>query len=225
MKAQQVLTGMMMNKRFIVLSLLLTTSLSCFAAMADDATQLRDKLSNIDSLHATFSQQVTDINNKPIQSGSGVFALAYPNQFYWHLTEPDDSLIVADGVNLWIYNPFAEEVTVMDVAQAVDASPMALLVHRDEATWAKYSVSKRAVNAKASCFDIQPKKLNSNVVAVSVCFEASQLVKFNLTDEQGNLSQFALTEQRTVKPDEASIFEFAVPDNVDIDDQRLKQTN
>jgi outer membrane lipoprotein carrier protein len=216
---------MMMNKRFIVLSLLLTTSLSCFAAMADDATQLREKLSNIDSLHATFSQQVTDINNKPIQSGSGVFALAYPNQFYWHLTEPDDSLIVADGVNLWIYNPFAEEVTVMDVAQAVDASPMALLVHRDEATWAKYSVTKRAVNAKASCFDIQPKKLNSNVVAVSVCFEASQLVKFNLTDEQGNLSQFALTEQRTVKPDEASIFEFAVPDNVDIDDQRLKQTN
>jgi outer membrane lipoprotein carrier protein len=216
---------MMMNKRFTVLSLLLTTSLSCFAAMADDATELRDKLSNIDSLHATFSQQVTDINNKPIQSGSGVFALAYPNQFYWHLTEPDDSLIVADGVNLWIYNPFAEEVTVMDVAQAVDASPMALLVHRDEATWAKYSVSKRAVNAKASCFDIQPKKLNSNVVAVSVCFEASQLVKFNLTDEQGNLSQFALTQQRTVKPDEASIFEFAVPDNVDIDDQRLKQTN
>jgi outer membrane lipoprotein carrier protein len=216
---------MMMNKRFIVLSLLLTTSLSCFAAMADDATQLREKLSNIDSLHATFSQQVTDINNKPIQSGSGVFALAYPNQFYWHLTEPDDSLIVADGVNLWIYNPFAEEVTVMDVAQAVDASPMALLVHRDEATWAKYSVTKRAVNAKASCFDIQPKKLNSNVVAVSVCFEASQLVKFNLTDEQGNLSQFALTQQRTVKPDEASIFEFAVPDNVDIDDQRLKQTN
>tara|TARA_R110000851_G_scaffold90253_4_gene197002 strand:+ start:19832 stop:20482 length:651 start_codon:yes stop_codon:yes gene_type:complete len=216
---------MMMNKRFTVLSLLLTTSLSCFAAMADDATQLREKLSNIDSLHATFSQQVTDINNKPIQSGSGVFALAYPNQFYWHLTEPDDSLIVADGVNLWIYNPFAEEVTVMDVAQAVDASPMALLVHRDEATWAKYSVTKRAVNAKASCFDIQPKKLNSNVVAVSVCFEASQLVKFNLTDEQGNLSQFALTQQRTVKPDEANIFEFAVPDNVDIDDQRLKQTN
>ncbi|AZG73545.1 outer membrane lipoprotein chaperone LolA [Shewanella livingstonensis] len=214
-----------MNKRFAVLSLLLTTSLSCFAAMADDATELRAKLSNIDSLHATFTQQVTDINNKPIQTGSGVFALAYPNQFYWHLTQPDESLIVADGVNLWIYNPFAEEVTVMDVAQAVDASPMALLVHRDQATWDKYSVSKRVVNPKSSCFDIQPKKLNSNVVAVSVCFESSQLVKFNLTDEQGNLSQFSLTEQRTVKANEANIFKFAVPDDVDIDDQRLKQAN
>ena len=215
----------MMNKRITVLSLLLTTSLSSVAAMADDATELRAKLSNIDSLHATFTQQVTDINSKPIQTGSGVFALAYPNQFYWHLTQPDESLIVADGANLWIYNPFAEEVTVMDVAQAVDASPMALLVHRDEATWAKYSVTKRAVSEKSTCFDIQPKKLNSNVAAVSVCFEASQLVKFNLTDEQGNLSQFALTQQRKVKDNEANIFKFAVPDNVDIDDQRLKQAN
>ncbi|MBB1391615.1 MULTISPECIES: outer membrane lipoprotein chaperone LolA [Shewanella] len=214
-----------MNKRFAVLSLLLTTSVTCFAAMADNATELRAKLSNIDSLHATFSQQVTDINNKPIQTGSGVFALAYPNQFYWHLTQPDESLIVADGANLWIYNPFAEEVTVMDVAQAVDASPMALLVHRDEATWAKYSVTKRVINATSSCFDIQPKKLNSNVIAVSVCFDAKQLVKFNLTDEQGNLSQFSLTEQRSVKVDETNIFNFAVPDNVDIDDQRLKQAH
>ncbi|QDE33207.1 outer membrane lipoprotein chaperone LolA [Shewanella polaris] len=214
-----------MNKRFAVLSLLLTTSLSCFAATADDATELRAKLSNIDSLHATFAQQVTDINNKPIQTGSGVFALAYPNQFYWHLTQPDESLIVADGANLWIFNPFAEEVTVMDVAQAVDASPMALLVHRDEATWAKYSVIKQDVKGTLHCFDIQPKKLNSNVVAVSVCFDADQLVKFNLTDEQGNLSQFTLTQQRLVKDNEADIFKFAVPDNVDIDDQRLKQTN
>jgi outer membrane lipoprotein carrier protein len=58
-----------------------------------------------------------------------------------------------------------------------------------------------------------------------VCFDASQLVKFNLTDEQGNLSQFALTQQRKVKDNETNIFKFAVPDNVDIDDQRLKQTN
>jgi len=214
-----------MNKRFTVLSLLLTTSLSCFAAQVDDATELRAKLSDIESLHATFSQQVTDINDKPIQTGSGVFALAYPDQFYWHLTQPDESLIVADGANLWIYNPFAEEVTVMDVAQAVDASPMALLVHRDENTWAKYSVSKRAVNTKLNCFDIHPKKLNNNVVAVSVCFDANQLVKFNLMDEQGNQSQFSLTEQRLVKADETQLFKFAVPDNVDIDDRRLTQAN
>ncbi|WP_418358992.1 outer membrane lipoprotein chaperone LolA [Shewanella basaltis] len=214
-----------MNKRITVLSLFLTTSMLTAAAQADDAKELRTKLAKIDSLHATFSQQVTDINNKPIQSGNGVFALAFPNQFYWHLTEPDESLIVADGANLWVFNPFAEEVTVMDVSQAVDASPMALLVHRDDETWNKYTVMKRQNKAKSSCFDIQPKKLNSSVVAVSVCFNGEQLTQFNLTDEQGNLSQFQLSAQRAVSAAEKSLFKFAIPDNVEIDDQRLKQVN
>ncbi|GGP84488.1 outer membrane lipoprotein chaperone LolA [Shewanella ulleungensis] len=214
-----------MNKRITVLSLFLATSMLSAAAQADDATELRSKLAKIDNLHATFSQQVTDINNKPIQSGNGVFALSYPNQFYWHLTEPDESLIVADGTNLWVFNPFAEEVTVMDVSQAVDASPMALLVHRDDETWNKYTVMKRQNKAKSNCFDIQPKKLNSSVVAVSVCFKAEQLTQFNLTDEQGNLSQFQLSAQRAVLPAENNLFKFAIPDNVDIDDQRLKQAN
>nr|WP_259394777.1 outer membrane lipoprotein chaperone LolA [Shewanella sp. SR44-3] len=192
-------------------------------SVADDAMQLRSKLAEIDSLHAAFSQQVTDINNKVIQQGQGVFALAYPSKFYWHLVEPDESLIVADGINLWVYNPFAEEVTVMDVSQAVDASPIALLVHRDEETWSLYHVEQASVQGNKQCFDILPKTLKANVVAVSVCFNGKQLTDFNLTDSQGNLSRFALSAQRQVKSDEAKLFKFALPENVDIDDQRLKQ--
>lgn len=192
-------------------------------AMADDAKLLRTKLASINSLHTTFTQAVTDINGKAIQSGEGVFALAYPSKFYWHLVEPDESLIVADGINLWVYNPFAEEVTVMDVAQAVEASPIALLVHRDEETWSLYHVQQTSNKGDNSCFDIMPKTLKANVVAVSVCFKGSQLSQFNLTDDQGNLSRFALKNQRAVKGSEADLFKFALPDNVDIDDQRLKQ--
>ncbi|QIR16178.1 outer membrane lipoprotein chaperone LolA [Shewanella aestuarii] len=203
------------------ISIMASTLICSGAVFADDASALRDKLSNIDSLHAKFVQQVTDVNNKQIQSGEGIFALSYPNKFYWHLTQPDESLIVADGLNLWIYNPFAEEVTVMDVSQAVDASPIALLVHRDEQTWSQYSVT--SVQAKEDCFDIQPKTVTGNVVSVNVCFKQNQLSSFNLTDEQGNLSQFSLSEQRVVNESEQAIFSFAIPENVDIDDQRLKQ--
>ncbi|WP_394132705.1 outer membrane lipoprotein chaperone LolA [Shewanella maritima] len=209
----------------LVSSLLLSTSVLLSApTFAQDSDALRTKLANIDSLHATFTQQVTDINDRVIQSGNGVFALAQPNQFYWHLTEPDESLIVADGTNLWIYNPFAEEVTVMDIAQAIDASPMALLVHKDEQTWSQYNVTQ-SVNPEPAlqCFDINPKDLDANVVKVSVCFAQDILTQFSLLDGQGNLSEFALTQQRSVTQEEYSIFSFALPDNVDIDDQRLKQ--
>ncbi|UJF23550.1 outer membrane lipoprotein chaperone LolA [Shewanella sp. OMA3-2] len=207
--------------RTTMFSMTVIALLASQTVAADDANALRAKLAKIDNLHAKFEQKVTDVNKKLIQSGSGIFALSYPNKFYWHLTEPDESLIVADGLSVWIYNPFAEEVTVMDVSQAVDASPIALLVHRDETTWSQYNVTQTP--HKAACFDISPKEARGNVVAVAVCFNGKQLSAFDLTDEQGNLSQFMLTEQRPVSPSEQKLFKFAIPENVDIDDQRLKQ--
>jgi len=187
---------------------------------ADDSDVLREKLESLASLKADFSQKVTDINDKVIQSGEGVFALAYPNKFYWHLTQPDESLIVADGQDLWIFNPFAEEVTVMDFADAVEASPIALLVHRDEETWAQYRVNQVQPESGKACYLIKPKSLENSVVTVTVCFDETQLTDFNLLDEQGNHSQFVLSNQTSVADEEQSLFEFVVPANVDIDDQR-----
>ncbi|KPZ68330.1 Outer-membrane lipoprotein carrier protein precursor [Shewanella sp. P1-14-1] len=191
--------------------------------MADDSRALRSKLEQLDSLKANFTQEVTDINDKVIQSGSGIFALAYPNKFFWHLTEPDESLIVADGSDLWIYNPFAEEVTVMDFADAVEASPIALLVHRDESTWQQYHVSQVQPESGKACYLIKPKLLDTSVVTVTVCFNDSGISDFSLLDQQGNHSQFALSEQTNVSTEEKGLFEFVIPTDVDIDDQRQSE--
>lgn len=187
---------------------------------ADDAQLLRDTLVSTASLKADFKQTVTDVNQKVIQTGSGVFALAHPNQFYWHLTAPDESQIVADGKDLWIYNPFAEEVVIMDFAEAINASPIALLVHRDDATWSQYSVTK-----KQDCYGIKPKAIDAGIVTVNVCFKDSQLAKFNVLDDKGNLSQFDLSNQQAISTDDKSLFKFVLPENVDVDDQRRQTTH
>ncbi|WP_028775130.1 outer membrane lipoprotein chaperone LolA [Shewanella waksmanii] len=188
--------------------------------VAEDAQALKDKLAALDTLQSQFQQIVTDVNDKLIQQGSGVFALAVPNQFYWHLQQPDESLIVADGTDVWIYNPFAEEVSVLDLNDAINASPIALLVHRDEQTWQAYQVVQRD-----DCFDIKPKSLDASVVKVSVCFNDTTLTSMELEDQQGNLSQFTLTEQQALADDDRSLFHFTVPEGVDIDDQRLKSVD
>ncbi|WP_425313939.1 outer membrane lipoprotein chaperone LolA [Shewanella salipaludis] len=189
---------------------------------ADDAELLRARLTDMSSLRAEFQQTVMDVNQKLIQQGSGVFALAYPNQFYWHLTAPDESLIVADGTELWIYNPFAEEVTLMDMDQAIQASPIALLVHRDAQTWAQYDVSRDVSDDDPAheCFAIRPKATDTSVQAVNLCFEAKLLTDFRIEDEQGNLSRFRLSEQRPMQDSEMALFHFSAPADVDIDDQR-----
>lgn len=206
-----------MKQRFYA-ALMAAPLLFSTMAMADDAAQLRDKLVSTASLKANFKQTVTDVNQKVIQTGSGIFALAYPNQFYWHLTEPDESQIVADGKDLWIYNPFAEEVVIMDFAEAITASPIALLVHRDDATWSQYQVTKRK-----DCFEIKPKAIDSGIVAVNVCFNNRQLGHFNVVDDKGNISQFDLTQQQAIAQTDRGLFKFVLPANVDVDDQRQQK--
>jgi len=208
-----------MRKTLSILAISLPLLVSGYA-QASESGMLKAKLAEISTLKANFTQTVTDINNKEIQTGSGVFALAYPNQFYWHLTEPDESLIVADGRDVWIYNPFAEEVSVMDLNQAINASPIALLVHRDEETWSKYTVT-----SEEGCFSISPKSVDAGVESVDVCFEGNTLTQMVLQDQQGNVSQFMLSDQTAITDDELSMFKFTVPDDVDIDDQRLNTVN
>ena len=208
-----------MNK-LIAIAMVSLPLLTHFSAQADASEQLKVKLAEIDNLKANFSQTVTDINDKVIQTGEGVFALAQPNQFYWHLTAPDESLIVADGTDVWIYNPFNEEVSVMDVNQAISASPIALLVHDDAKTWAQYQVTNTE-----QCFAISPIDKDAGVSEVEVCFNDTTLTQMVLKDQQGNTSNFLLSEQTTLDKSENNLFKFVVPEDVDIDDQRLKSPN
>lgn len=208
-----------MKKMFTIAALALPL-LSHFPAFAGASEDLKIKLADISTLKANFNQTVTDINNKVIQTGEGIFALSHPNQFYWHLTAPDESLIVADGTDVWIYNPFAEEVSVMDINQAINASPIALLVHSDDATWSQYNV----IN-DGDCFEISPKDTDSGVSEVEVCFDQHRLTKMVLKDQQGNVSDFTLTNQSSIAEKDKGLFKFIVPDDVDIDDQRLNSPN
>lgn len=58
-----------MNKSIMFLALAVS-----LPVMADDAGVLREKLDAIAGLKADFQQQVTDINGKLIQQGSGELA-------------------------------------------------------------------------------------------------------------------------------------------------------
>ncbi|MCL1072976.1 outer membrane lipoprotein chaperone LolA [Shewanella dokdonensis] len=199
-------------KKLLLSALLLT----CMQVQAQTAEQaLKSKLDANPALKASFSQTVTDINGKQIQSGSGTLALSQPNRFYWHLTQPDESLIVADGKDVWIYNPFAEEVSVLGLRDAIAASPITLLVHRDKSTWAKFSI--RAV---AKCFDIVPKAADTGVQQVEVCFDGNKLTQLSLNDTQGNNSVFVLSEQQPLAQEDKTLFSFTPPEGVSVDDQR-----
>ncbi|GLS84653.1 outer membrane lipoprotein chaperone LolA [Paraferrimonas haliotis] len=208
------------------ITLVATVLLSQHALAASEALEKSDAVSNLQQTmakHSQFTSQfvqtVTDINGQVLQQGKGELSLSIPDRFNWHAVEPDESLIVADGENIWVYNPFIEQVTLMSLQQAIQASPMALLVQESSDAWDNYEVEQLQ-----ACYQITPKEAllsgpnPSMLRQASVCFENDYLSSLRLADSQGNTTLFKLTNHQDNPA--AELFRFTPPQGVEIDDQR-----
>lgn len=92
-----------MKKMAIACALL--SSVVASSVWADAASSLKSRLDKVSSFHATFTQKVTDGSGAAVQEGQGDLWVKRPNLFNWHMTQPDESILVSDGKTLWFYNP------------------------------------------------------------------------------------------------------------------------
>ena len=75
---------------------------NAFAGARDDLTTFTKGLKGLDG---QFSQQVFDANGKRKESSTGRVAMSAPRLFRWEYVKPYPQLIVADGKNVWVYDP------------------------------------------------------------------------------------------------------------------------
>ena len=118
-------------KQLWLLTAVLITSTYTFAADMDAKQQLKVKLSLLATYQANFTQTVVDIENTLLQQASGRIVLQQPNKLYWELFEPNESVLLADGDNIWNVDPFLEQVVVNSADVALDNNPLILLTNPD----------------------------------------------------------------------------------------------
>lgn len=182
--------------------------------------ELMAKLANLNHFSAKFEQEVQSESGDILEQSSGELAISKPNLANWHTAEPDELLIVSDGENVWFYNPWIEQVSVYSLSAAIAQTPILLLTSQDEAMWQEYSV----INNEDNSFVITAKDVNSQIKSLTLLFDANKaggkLKQFSFLDATGQLSHIKLSnfDDRTI-PDE-SLFNFVVPEGVQIDDQR-----
>jgi outer membrane lipoprotein carrier protein len=116
--------------------LLLPLLLACAVAPARAAapTALDAYLSDVRTLRAEFSQQVTDGRGGEVQRANGRFVILRPGRFRWELmpvsatgAQQSPQLMIADGKNLWFYDRDLDQVSVKPAASALTATPASLL--------------------------------------------------------------------------------------------------
>ena len=115
---------------------ILLALLACAAVQARAAapTALDAYLSDVKTLRAEFSQQVTDGRGSEVQRANGSFVIQRPGKFRWELLPVSASgagqspqLMIADGKNLWFYDRDLDQVSVKPAASALTATPASLL--------------------------------------------------------------------------------------------------
>jgi outer membrane lipoprotein carrier protein len=113
-----------MRLRLAALALVFAAT-AATAGARDDLTAFTKGLKGLDG---HFSQQVFDPSGKLKETSSGRVALSAPRLFRWEYAKPYEQLIVADGRNVWVYDPDLQQVTKRPQGVEEASSPLAALV-------------------------------------------------------------------------------------------------
>lgn len=193
---------------------------------------LRAKLANLSFFSANFTQDVVSEAGELLEQSSGKLAISKPNLANWHTVEPDELAIVSDGSDVWFYNPWIEQVSVYSLSAAIAKTPILLLTSKDESLWQQYTVyqektSQTKISQQDEHFVISAKDPNSQIKSLTLVFstkaqqiQGSELSQFSFLDATGQISHIKLSNFDAQKVPENSLFNFVVPEGVQIDDQR-----
>lgn len=206
------------------------------SVLNDDAEKaLKSLLANIESLSASFTQQIVDSEEELIQEGEGEFTIAKPNLLNWSTVTPEESTITADGETIWLYDPFIEQATAYSLHRSIANTPLLLLTSTDQSLWQQFNVEPVSAETKSETesladdsdghsvikeFDVVSKDENAQVQRLRLTFDGEMLVKFSLLDATGQRSDFSLSNIALNKAVNESLFNFVLPEGALLDDQR-----
>ncbi|MEN9531578.1 MAG: outer rane lipoprotein chaperone LolA [Pseudomonadota bacterium] len=202
-----------MKKQLLMGTVLLMASSQVWA---DAASDLKQKLAGVSLFSAKFAQTVYDSKGKELQKASGDLLVQRPNRFNWHTTSPDESLIVADGQDVWIYDPFVEQVTVLKLKDAVLNTPFILIAGNDDKFWKNYDVTQ-----EGDVYIVTSRNKDELIASFRVTFDrANNISRFDVKEAQGQWSEFTLSSFNRKPVLKGNEFVFKIPKGVALDDQR-----
>lgn len=182
--------------------------------LANDGSILQKRLNHINSFHAYFTKYVIGNEGTSIQE-EGELWIKRPNFFNWHMTIPDEKLLISDGKTLWFYDPVIEQATAIWLKNATDNMPFMLITSNITSDWQQYNVIKQG-----DTFSLIPKSTDSNLRQITIQVTANGKIEgFTTVEQDDQLSSYQFKNQKNINIDTTQ-FEFILPKGVILDDQR-----
>lgn len=208
-----------MNRTWQHLAVAATLLLGAAVAQAGDAVAaLREFVATAKTGRADFTQTVTSPDGARKKVSSGRFEFARPDRFSFVYQKPFEQRIVADGRKVWLYDVDLQQVTVRAMAQALGATPAALLagtgLERD------FELSPQPSRDGLDWVQAVPRKKDgASVASLRVGFLGANLAALEITDLFGQQSALRFSALATNLKLAEDNFKFSPPLGVDVIEQ------
>jgi outer membrane lipoprotein carrier protein len=184
-------------------------------AVGTGESLLRDHLSEVRTLRASFTQTVMDSDRQLLQEASGTLAVHRPGKFRWDYREPSAQVIVADGERVWMYDEELGQVTVRPLSATLGTTPAMLLSGADELGDGTIMHELGEVDGVV-WVGIAPELDDTDFESVRIGFIDGQLAVMELVDAFGQTTRIDFEDVEVNVTIEAGAFEFTPPPGADV---------
>jgi outer membrane lipoprotein carrier protein len=185
------------------------------AGVAPGMDRLRNFLERVDSMRASFRQEVVNEDQRVIEEARGQVVLKRPGRFRWDYEQPYKRVVVSDGKRLSLYEADLEQVTVRPLAAGLGETPAALLSgERDILERFEYIGSWSGQGI--AWVRLKPRAADPDFDSVAVGFSGDKPVQFELKDRLGQQTRLYLSDIRMNVAVADEVFRFEAPPGVDV---------
>lgn len=204
-------------RRSIATSVLAAACLVSASAWAGARDDLKAFTTGLKGLDGQFSQQVFDSRGKVKETTSGRVALSAPRLFRWEYQRPHVQQIVADGTEVWMYEPDLEQATVRAQGKEEQNSPLTALIN-PALLEQQYDVSEEAAPRDGlQWLSLTPKReTEASFQYAALGFNTQGLAKMEITDAVGQRTVIAFTGWKRNPSFARGTFSFTPPVGTDV---------
>jgi outer membrane lipoprotein carrier protein len=186
-------------------------------ARADALDALKAFVRDAKTGQASFTQTVTSPDGARTKTSSGSFEFARPNRFRFAYAKPFEQMIVADGQKVWIYDRDLNQVSSRKLAQALGATPAALLA--GASLEQDFELEPAPDRNGLAWVEAQPRVRDGALQSVRIGFRGKDLAAIEIIDSFGQTSQLRFSELVTNITFAPERFRFTVPPGADVIEQ------
>lgn len=187
-------------------------------AAGEDApapSRLRAFLAETVTFEARFSQVLLEADSERTQVSEGRFYLHRPQRFRWDYVSPVPQLVVADGENLWLFDPDLEQATVRALDDGLSSTP-AMLLSGTGVLEDSFRIGAAYHEDDLDWVELAPLSEAADFTGVRVGFEQDGLAALELLDALGQTTIIRFSDVKVNEPLDAELFRFNPPDGVDV---------